>query len=261
MAAGFLVARDVSFGYEAEGRAVSPPVLSHFDLAIPEGEFFCLLGPSGCGKTTVLNLMAGFLRPTSGTLTLDARPIAGPGVDRAVVFQSDDSLFTWLRSVDNVAFGPRMSGLSRARRHAIAREHLRLVHLEGQDDKYPGELSGGMKQRVQIARVLANDPKILLMDEPFGALDAQTRTRLQDELVEIWGKTRKTILFITHDIAEAILLADRIGVMTRGPGAHIGEIISVDLPRPRRRGSAGFGEMWERISALIEAEGVEEGER
>jgi NitT/TauT family transport system ATP-binding protein len=260
VASDFLVAREVSFGYEAKGRAVSPPVLSRFELAITEGEFFCLLGPSGCGKTTVLNLMAGFLKPTAGTLTLDGHPIVGPGVDRAVVFQSDDSLFTWLRSIDNVAFGPRMSGLPRERRYAIAREYLRLVHLEGQEHKYPGELSGGMKQRVQIARVLANDPKILLMDEPFGALDAQTRTRLQDELVEIWGKTRKTILFITHDIAEAVLLADRIGVMTRGPGASIGEIIPVDMPRPRRRGSAGFGEMWERINALIEGDGAEEGE-
>ena len=134
----------------------------------------------------------------------------------------------------------------------ISRELLGLVNLAGQEDKYPGELSGGMKQRVQIARVLANDPKILLMDEPFGALDAQTRTHLQDELVDIWGKTRKTILFITHDIGEAVLLADRIGVMTRGPGAHVGEIIEVDLPRPRRRGSARFGELWEKINALIE---------
>ena len=164
MALDFLVARDVSFGYEAKGRAISPPVLEKFELAITEGEFFCLLGPSGCGKTTVLNLMAGFLRPTRGTLTLDGQPISGPGVDRAVVFQSDDSLFAWLRSIDNVAFGPRMTGLPRERRYAIAREFLRLVHLDGQEDKYPGELSGGMKQRVQIARVLANDPKILLMD-------------------------------------------------------------------------------------------------
>jgi NitT/TauT family transport system ATP-binding protein len=145
-----------------------------------------------------------------------------------------------------------MAGLSRERRHQLAREFLRLVNLDGQEDKYPGELSGGMKQRVQIARVLANDPKILLMDEPFGAVDAQTRTRLQDELVDIWDKTRKTVLFITHDISEAVLLADRIGVMTKGPGAHIGEIITVGLPRPRRRGSAYFGDLWEKINALIE---------
>ncbi len=152
-----------------------------------------------------------------------------------------------------------MTGMPREQRHAIARDYLRLVNLEGQGDKYPGELSGGMKQRVQIARVLANDPKILLMDEPFGALDAQTRSRLQDELVDIWGKTRKTVLFITHDIAEAILLADRIGVMTKGPGAHIGEIITVAIPRPRRRGSPGFGELWENINALIEGDQATEG--
>jgi NitT/TauT family transport system ATP-binding protein len=253
-AAEFLVARDVSYGYAAKGRPAAPPVLAQFNLVITQGEFFCLLGPSGCGKTTILNLLAGFLAPLEGTLTLDGRPITGPGVDRAVVFQSDDSLFTWLRAIDNVAFGPRMTGVSRERRHAIARDYLRLVNLEGQGEKYPGELSGGMKQRVQIARVLANDPKILLMDEPFAALDAQTRTRLQDELVDIWGKTRKTVLFITHDIAEAIILADRIGVMTRGPGAHVGEIIKVGLPRPRRRGSAGFGELWEEINARIEGD-------
>jgi NitT/TauT family transport system ATP-binding protein len=255
----FLVSRDVIYGYETKGRAISPPVLARFDLVITQGEFFCLLGPSGCGKTTVLNLMAGFLRPRSGILTLEGRPIAGPGVDRAVVFQGDDSLFTWLRSIDNVAFGPRMAGMSRDRRYALARELLRLVNLEGQEDKYPSELSGGMKQRVQIARVLANDPKILLMDEPFGAVDAQTRTRLQDELVDIWGKTKKTILFITHDISEAVLLADRIGVMTRGPGARIAEIIPVKLARPRRRGSADFGVLWEKINALIEGGGPAEG--
>jgi NitT/TauT family transport system ATP-binding protein len=254
VAQDFLVARDVSYRYAAR-RGVQPPeVLSNFEAALTEGEFFCLLGPSGCGKTTVLNLMAGFLAPTSGTLTLAGQPIVGPGIDRTVVFQSDDALFTWLRTIDNVAFGLRMRGLPAERRHSIAREYLRLVHLDGQENKYPGELSGGMKQRVQIARVLATDPKILLMDEPFGALDAQTRGRLQDELVEIWRKTNKTIVFITHDIAEAILLADRIGVMTKGPGSRLGVIIPVDLPRPRRRGNPGFGEMWEQINAIIERE-------
>jgi NitT/TauT family transport system ATP-binding protein len=252
----FLVARDVSYQYAAR-RGVQPPaVLSHFELALTEGEFFCLLGPSGCGKTTVLNLMAGFLPPTSGTLTLAGRPVIGPGADRTVVFQGDDALFTWLRTIDNVAFGLRMRGMPEERRRAIAREYLHLVHLDGQENKYPGELSGGMKQRVQIARVLATDPKILLMDEPFGALDAQTRSRLQDELVEIWRKTSKTIVFITHDIAEAVLLADRVGVMTKGPGSHLGAVVPVDLPRPRRRGSPGFGDMWEHINALIESEEV-----
>jgi NitT/TauT family transport system ATP-binding protein len=171
-----------------------------------------------------------------------------------VVFQSDATVFPWLRAIDNVAFGLRIRGMSREQRYAMARDYLRLVHLDGQEHTYPGELSGGMKQRVQIARVLANDPKILLMDEPFGALDAQTRTRLQDELAEIRRETGKTLLFITRDIAEAVLLADRIGVMTQGPGARIGTIDPVDLPRPRRRGSPGVGEMWEQINALIEGE-------
>jgi NitT/TauT family transport system ATP-binding protein len=256
-ACDFLVAHDVTYRYAAR-RGIAPvPVLSHFSVALVEGEFFCLLGPSGCGKTTVLNLMAGFLQPTEGTLTLAGRRIQGPGIDRTVVFQGDDALFNWLRTIDNVAFGLRMRGVPRERRQAIAREYLHLVHLRGQEDKYPGELSGGMKQRVQIARVLATDPKILLMDEPFGALDAQTRARLQDELVEIWRKTSKTILFITHDIAEAVLLADRIGIMTKGPGARLGAIVAVDLPRPRRRGSPEFGRMWERISTMIESEEVE----
>jgi NitT/TauT family transport system ATP-binding protein len=254
MAAALLMARDVSFRYETQRSPLASLVLSHFNLAMSAGEFFCLLGPSGCGKTTVLHLLAGFLKPTTGTLTLDGQAIRGPAVDRAVVFQSDDALFPWLRAIDNVAFGLRMRGMARERRYAIARDYLRLVHLAGQEHKYPGELSGGMKQRVQIARVLANDPQILLMDEPFGALDAQTRTRLQDELAEIRRETGKTILFITHDIAEAVLLADRIGVMTPGPGARIGTIVQVDLPWPRRRGSAGFGEMWEQINALFEEE-------
>jgi NitT/TauT family transport system ATP-binding protein len=261
VAAEFLVARDVSYRYAARRGVQSAPVLSHFSVSLDEGGFFCLLGPSGCGKTTVLNLMAGFLEPTSGALTLAGRPIAGPGADRTVVFQSDDALFTWLRAIDNVAFGLRMRGMPERQRHAVAREYLHLVHLDGQESKYPGEMSGGMKQRVQIARVLATDPKILLMDEPFAALDAQTRSRLQDELVDIWRKTGKTIVFITHDIMEAVLLADRIGVMTKGPASRLGAVIPVDLPRPRRRGSPGLGEMWEHINALIESEEAQEAQK
>jgi len=250
----FLVAREVGYRY-AVRRGVEPvQVLRRFSVSLTEGEFFCLLGPSGCGKTTVLNLMAGFLEPAEGMLTLAGLPIQGPGVDRTVVFQGDDALFNWLRTIDNVAFGLRMQGMSKDQRYAVAREYLHLVHLDGQESKYPSELSGGMKQRVQIARVLASDPKIMLMDEPFGALDAQTRGRMQSELVEIWHKTAKTIVFITHDITEAVLLADRIGVMTKGPESCLGAIIPVDLPRPRRRSNAGFGEMWEHINALIENE-------
>ena len=248
----FLVGRNVSLSYSTPARKPTPPVLSGFDLAIRRGEFFCLLGASGCGKTSVLGLMAGFMKCNEGAISLDGKPIEGPDVERGVVFQSDDALFPWLSAIDNVAFGLRVRGLPRAERHALARKYLHLVHLDGQENKYPSEMSGGMKQRVQIARVLAIDPKILLMDEPFGAVDAQTRTRLQDELVEIWAKTRKTILFVTHDIAEAVLLADRIGVMTNGPGSRLAAIVPVDLPRPRRRSSQGFGEYWERINALIE---------
>ena len=245
-----LSAQKLSFSYG--GHAVR--VLKDLDLSIREGEFFCLLGPSGCGKTSVLNLIAGFEQITGGRLTLDGQPVTGPGVDRAVVFQGEDALFPWLRAIDNVAFGPKMKGLPKSERHELARKFLKLVHLGGQEVKYPSELSGGMKQRVQIARVLANDPKIMLMDEPFGALDAQTRTKLQDELVEIWLATRKTIVFITHDISEAVLLGDRVGVMSKGPGSRIATIVPIDLPRPRRRGNPGFGEMWDRINGLIDCE-------
>jgi NitT/TauT family transport system ATP-binding protein len=228
----FLVARDVSYRYAARRGAQPPAVLSNFAVALTEGEFFCLLGPSGCGKTTVLNLMAGFLRPTSGTLTLAGRQIVGPGVDRTVVFQSDDALFTWLRAIDNVAFGLRMRGMPAERRQAIAREYLHLVHLDGQENKYPGELSGGMKQRVQIARVLATDPKILLMDEPFAALDAQTRDMLHDELERIWKETSPTIVFVTHNVREAVRLGDRVLLMSFRPG-RIKKQFEIDLRRPR----------------------------
>jgi NitT/TauT family transport system ATP-binding protein len=200
--------------------------------------------------------MAGFMPCSEGLITLDGAPIKGPDVDRGVVFQGDDALFPWLSAIDNVAFGLRLRGISRSERNRLARKYLHLVHLEGQENKYPAEMSGGMKQRVQIARVLAVDPKIMLMDEPFGAVDAQTRTRLQDELVEIWAKTRKTILFVTHDIGEAILLADRIGVMTDGPRARLAAIVPVELPRPRRRGSPEFGQYWEQVSMLLESRGI-----
>jgi NitT/TauT family transport system ATP-binding protein len=245
-----LLAENITFSYPNQPAVV----IENLDLSIHEGEFFCLLGPSGCGKTSVLNLIAGFQQVTGGRLMLGGQPIVGPGVDRAVVFQGEDALFPWLRAIDNVAFGPKMKGLSKHERYDVAEKYLKLVHLNGQEYKYPAELSGGMKQRVQIARVLANDPQILLMDEPFGALDAQTRGKLQDELVEIWSATKKTVVFITHDIAEAVLLGDRVGVMSKGPGSRIATIVPIDLPRPRRRGHAGFGDMWEKINALIDTE-------
>jgi NitT/TauT family transport system ATP-binding protein len=243
---------NLTFSYGPNGSAEA--VLRNFSMTIEEGECFCLLGPSGCGKSTALKLIAGFEFPTEGRIALEGRPIRGPGVDRGVVFQGDDSLFDWLKAIDNVAFGLKMAGVKKRERLASARRILELVGLRGQEEKYPAELSGGMKQRIQIARVLANNPKILLMDEPFAAVDAQTRAELQDELVRVWSETRKTLLFITHDIAEAILLGDRIGVMATGPAAKIQHTLVVDMPRPRTRSSLEFGRLYEQISDMIKTE-------
>lgn len=246
--------QNVSLRYQTARRRAGPLVLSNASLQIRQGEFFCLLGPSGCGKTSMLTLMAGFIQPSEGRLMLEGKVIGKPEADRGVVFQGDDALFPWLTALDNVAFGLKMRGIARTERHARAQEYLDLVGLRGQGHKYPAEMSGGMKQRVQIARVLVNEPKILLMDEPFGAVDAQTRSRLQDELVEIWQKTGKTIVFITHDIGEAVLLADRVGVMSKGPGSNIASIVGIDMRRPRYRGSPEFGAMWEEINNRIEVQ-------
>ena len=242
-----IVARNVSYSY---GPA-SAEILGDLSFESQAGEFICLLGPSGCGKTTVLRLLAGFDQPSGGSILVHGKQVAGPGVDRGVVFQGDDSLFNWLSALENVAFGPRMRGIPAAEAERLALRLLDLVGLLGHGRKYPSELSGGMRQRIQIARVLANDPHILLMDEPFGALDAQTRTELQDELARIWSATRKSVIFITHDIMEAIMLADRVGVMRSGPRSNIRTFVHVDLPRPRLRSSPRFGELYEEISTLI----------
>jgi NitT/TauT family transport system ATP-binding protein len=228
--------------------------LGGVDLAIREGEFFCLLGPTGCGKSTVLHLVAGFEKATQGEISIKGRPVAGPGADRGVVFQSEIALFPWLTVEENVGFGGRMRGLAPDLRRERIERNLDLVGLAKHRTKFPRELSGGMKQRVQIARALANDPDFLLMDEPFGALDAQTRRRMQEEVVRIWSEARKTVLFITHDIGEAIWCADRIGVMTRGPAAKVKEIVDVKLPRPRHTMTADFVELYNALSASIQAE-------
>jgi NitT/TauT family transport system ATP-binding protein len=223
-------------------------------LEVREGEFFCLLGPSGCGKTSLLNLVAGFVQPTAGSVEIGGRAVGEPDKDRGVVFQSDRALFDWLTVEENVAFGPRIRGVTQAHWREPVSELLRVVGLWEHRAKLPRELSGGMKQRVQIARVLANDPDILLMDEPFAALDAHTRGRMQKEVARIWGKWRRTVLFVTHDIAEAIWLADRIGIMTKGPGSHIRSIVEVDLPRPRARMDAAFVDLFNRLTDVIELE-------
>ena len=202
------------------------------DLEVRPGEFLAIVGPSGCGKTTFLNAVDGLLQISAGSLSLNGQPIKGPGSDRAMVFQSP-SLLPWRTVLGNVVYGlelQRKMGRAAAREHA--RDFIRLVGLEGFEDSYPLELSGGMQQRVNLARALATDPEMLLLDEPFAALDAQTREFMQKELLRIWNATRKTALFITHDIKEAIYLADRVVVFSARPG-HVKECIQVDLERPR----------------------------
>ena len=229
-------------------------VLEGFTLEVREGEFFCLVGPTGCGKSTVLHLIAGFERPSAGRVRVFGDAVEAPDADRGVVFQTDQALFPWLTVEENVAFGLTMRGVAPAERASILERNIELVGLPRHRAKFPRELSGGMKQRVQIARALANDPRILLMDEPFGALDAQTRRRMQEEVARIWSATGKTVIFITHDIGEAIWLADRVGVMTRGPQARLKEIVEVDLPRPRHAMNQAYVELYNRLSDTIQAE-------
>lgn len=209
-----------------------------FDLSVGEGEFVCLLGPSGCGKTTVLRIVAGLEQKTTGTITLDGRPVEGAGSDRGMVFQ-EFALFPWRSARKNVEFGPEVKGVPTGDRRSNSTRLLELVGLKGFEDALPKQLSGGMKQRVAIARALANNPSVLLMDEPFGALDAQTRNLMQKELLRIWTETKKTIMFVTHSVDEAVFLADRIVVMTARPGT-VKKSIPVALPRPRDRTSREF---------------------
>jgi NitT/TauT family transport system ATP-binding protein len=205
--------------------------LAGIDLTVCEGEFVALLGPSGCGKSTLLNLVAGFETPTAGRMRIFGAPERPPGPDRAVVFQ-EPALFPWLRVWDNVTFSPRIAGAPRATWEADARKFIDLVGLTGFERHYPDQLSGGMKQRVGLARCLLMQPKLFLMDEPFGALDAQTRLQMQELLLHVWDTLKRTVLFITHDIDEAIFLADTVYVMSARPG-RIQRRIDIKLPRPR----------------------------
>ena len=214
-----------------EGDAGSVTALDGIDLSIAEGEFTAMLGPSGCGKSTLLNLIAGFEAPTGGALAVFGEPVSKPGPQRAVVFQ-EPALFPWLTVWENVVFAPRLAGQRRAEYEGAAREFIATVGLANFERHLPDQLSGGMKQRVGIARALLMRPQVLLMDEPFGALDAQTRLQMQELLLDVWDRYRKTIVFITHDIDEAILLADTIHVMSARPG-RIQACLPVDLPRPR----------------------------
>ncbi|BCJ47250.1 ABC transporter ATP-binding protein [Actinoplanes ianthinogenes] len=229
-----------------------------FDLDVRDGEFLVVVGPSGCGKSTVLNLLGGLDRPTGGELLLDGRPIDGPGLDRGIVFQQY-ALFPWRTALENVEFGLQSKGVARKDRRRIARDYLGLVGLTRFAGNYPHTLSGGMKQRVAIARALAYDPDVLLMDEPFAALDAQTRESLQAQLVRIWQETRKTVIFITHSIEEAVYLGERVAVMTAGPG-RIKQIVDIDLGGAERvnegdiRSSYEFTRLRHELWTLLKAE-------
>jgi NitT/TauT family transport system ATP-binding protein len=207
--------------------------LSDISLSVARGEFVSILGPSGCGKSTLLYIVGGFVEQSSGSVIVDNAPITGPGPDRGPVFQ-EFALFPWKTVLGNVMYGLQQRGVAKVEALAQSRDLLAMVKLSGYENFYPKELSGGMKQRVAIARTLAYCPNILLMDEPFGALDAHTRTKLQNDLLGIWEKDRKTVLFVTHSVEEAVFLSDRVVMLTSSPG-RIKEVIKIDLPRPRER--------------------------
>ncbi|MFL4975199.1 MAG: ABC transporter ATP-binding protein [Microvirga sp.] len=231
------------------------------DLVVQENDFITILGPSGCGKSTLLRMVAGLDTPSGGRISLDGHTVSGPGADRGMVFQSY-TLFPWLTVLDNVCFGLREKGIARAEQEAIARPFIAKVGLKGFERHYPKQLSGGMQQRTALARALANDPRILLMDEPFGALDHQTRELMQELLLSIWEGERKTVLFVTHDIEEAIFLASRVVIMTARPG-RIKADVPVDLPHPRdyrMKTSPHFSELKARLTEEIRVEAVRAAE-
>ncbi|GGS22218.1 ABC transporter ATP-binding protein [Streptomyces aureoverticillatus] len=241
-----------------DSRGGTVHALSEVDLTIADDEFVTVLGPSGCGKTTLLRALAGLTGWDEGDILVDGEPVRTPGPERAMVFQ-DFALLPWADVLDNVAFGLQLRGEARSRRHATARELIELVGLDGFEHRLPGELSGGMQQRVGLARALAVQPRVLLMDEPFGALDEQTRRILQEQLLTIWERRRLTVVFITHSIEEAVLLGDRVVLMSPRPG-RIAETVSVDIPRPRSFDLRGLGRteefstltthLWERLRTM-----------
>lgn len=235
----FLTVRDVTKRFQIGGTTVE--ALGRVNLSIDKGEFVCLIGASGCGKSTLLRIIAGFEQPTSGQVDLYEQPVTGPGSDRGMVFQ-DYALFPWMNVRDNISFGPRQKGMAKKYVAEITNEYLHMVGLEKFADRFPQQLSGGMKQRVAIARVLANECELLLMDEPFGALDAITRESLQLELLEIWARTGVTVIFVTHSVEEAVLLSDRVVVMTAGPG-RVEADIAIDLERPREVSAIDFNQV------------------
>jgi NitT/TauT family transport system ATP-binding protein len=236
--------------YDSQGGDVL--ALQAIEATIGEGEFVCLLGPSGCGKSTLLRIIAGLIPASGGRVLIGSQPVQGCGPDRAFVFQ-DYALFPWMTVQDNVGFGLAARGVPLEEQRRRALELLRVVGLAQFAEKYPHHLSGGMKQRVSIARALAVEPQILLMDEPFGALDAQTRSVMQDELLRIWARFRKTVIFVTHSISEALLLADTVLLMTARPG-RVKSVLRVELPRPRDEGEPRMIELRRRLLAELSEE-------
>lgn len=252
-----IVIEHLNKSYNESSKNESKYVLEDINLNLDGGQFFILLGPSGCGKSTLLNIIAGFIEKTDGNVLIGNKKVNKPGRERAVVFQHPDaSLFSWLNVKENVEFGLKMKKISKEGRNKISSKYIELVGLSGHEKKFPHELSGGMKQRVQLARVLANDPQILLMDEPFGALDAQTRRIMQKELVRIWLETQKTVVFVTHDIQEALILGQKIGIMSKSPSARIYKIYDVNFPYPRNVTSSKFNDQYRNLLAEFEEEQV-----
>jgi NitT/TauT family transport system ATP-binding protein len=233
----YIELRNVSLTYDTPSGRV--PGVADVSFGIEPSEFLCIVGPSGCGKSTLLNMIAGFLKPTGGEIRIGGRPVAGSGLDRGIVFQDFAQLFPWRTALGNVAFGLEMKGMPKAEREQLARRQLALVKLDRFVDSYPHHLSGGMQQRVAIARALAYNPAVLLMDEPFAALDALTRDEMQRLLAEVWRDTRKTVVYVTHNVAEAVYLADRVMVMTPHPGTVKTEV-PIRLTRPRDPLSLAF---------------------
>jgi NitT/TauT family transport system ATP-binding protein len=228
---------DVSLVYHTPSGAVTALEAASFD--IEQSQFVCLVGPSGCGKSTLLNMVAGFLAPSAGEIRIGGQAVNGYGLDRGIVFQDFAQLFPWRTALGNVAFGLEMKGVPKPEREAIAHNQLKLVKLEKFSKSYPHHLSGGMQQRVAIARALAYNPAVLLMDEPFAALDALTRDEMQRLLADVWRETRKTVVYVTHNVAEAVYLADRVVIMTPHPGT-VKTQVPIDLPRPRDPLSVAF---------------------
>ena len=240
--------RDLGKSYPVAGGAVD--ALRHLDLSIRQGECVTLLGPSGCGKSTLLRVIAGLVEGYDGEVVVEGRAITGPGAERGMVFQ-DHRLFPWMTALENVRIALDNAPLSARQKTEQALAHLSLVGLEGFEQAYPGQLSGGMAQRVAIARALVSRPRVLLLDEPFGALDAITRAHMQSELARIWARENITMIFVTHDVDEAIYLGDRVVVMARRPG-RIRSEVPVDIARPRRRTDPAFNALKDRILVLLE---------